>query len=577
MKKRLPRHVYLMNAARKFVITSALLLSAQIIFANAWYVNDASLVGDVFTTAIGSNANAGSTSAPFATMQFAIDAATSGDTIYVDAGIYNDGDVTVSKSLVLRGAKFGVNAGPAAVPIGRGTNETIITGGSGIYYGQSIDNITVDGFTINLGTGIRGIEARGLNSVIINNIVIGVVNILVQQAGISTRANGPLRLHSYLVSHNNVIGCRNGFFIDGNLESASEFSYNYAAGCVVAGFQFVASNGHLIKANVSENNLQGMQINKGNNVITQNTLRNNARSGIRLVGTSNLSGNVINYNYFIGNDTALNLTNPAAGAVNNEAHYNSFTSNNMNIVSTHAASLNATCNWLESINPPDIALTINGNIIYDPFLSDGVDSDPGLDGFQPITSCIIVPVILTSFNAAVKNYDVILSWQTATEINSSHFIIERSADNQDFYPVGRVEASGYSDIKRNYQFTDNKPAYFDRPTFYRLAMVDRDGSMKYSRILNVMLKTSGSYVQSVYPVPAKSGELLNGNFISGFAQTLSITLANAAGQIVLNKKAMVIKGLNKLTITLPATSKGVHFLIIRSEDGLVQKVPVTIY
>ena len=101
--------------------------------------------------------------------------------------------------------------------------------------------------------------------------------------------------------------------------------------------------------------------------------------------------------------------------------------------------------------------------------------------------------------------------------------------------------------------------------------------MKYSRIVNVMLKTTGSYVQAVYPVPAKSGELLNANFISGFGQSLSISLVNAAGQIVLQKQANVIKGMNKLAIALPATSKGVHFLVIRSEDGIVQKVPVTIY
>jgi hypothetical protein len=161
--------------------------------AGVWYVNDESTIGDALTTAVGNNGNPGTSAAPFLTIAFAISTASAGDTIYVDAGTYN-GDVFITKALSLRGVKFGIPAGPAANPVGRGTNETVI-GNGGMYYGQSVDNITVDGFTIDLGLGIRGIESRGFNTVVINNIVIGSINPLVQQIGISTRANGPLRLH----------------------------------------------------------------------------------------------------------------------------------------------------------------------------------------------------------------------------------------------------------------------------------------------------------------------------------------------------------------------------------------------
>jgi hypothetical protein len=53
-----------------------------------WYVNDTSVVGDAFTFAIGSDSNAGTDTAPFATIAMALQAATAGDSILIDSGIY---------------------------------------------------------------------------------------------------------------------------------------------------------------------------------------------------------------------------------------------------------------------------------------------------------------------------------------------------------------------------------------------------------------------------------------------------------------------------------------------------------
>lgn len=543
--------------------------------ATDWFVNDGSTTGDIFTTAIGNDANPGTAALPFGSIVFAISAASAGDVIYVDAGTYNNGDIIISKSLTLRGAKFGIPAGPDASPAGRGTDETIITGG-GLFYGQSIDNITVDGFTVDLGTLPRGIYARGLNSVIINNIVIGIVNSSIQQAGIATRANGPLRLHSYIVKYNNVTNCRNCYLFDGNLENPSEFSFNYASGGFTAGFQITASDNHFFTDNVSENNATGLLVTEGNITIEKNTFRNNTTSGIRLSGTPELIGNKIQFNFFQNNAAGIILTDPDPSAVNNEAHFNSFTGNTINIGSLHAANFNATCNWYGTTDLPTITPTITGNVTFVPYLSDGIDSDPVTNGFQPITTCIVVPVTLSSFTASLKNYDVLLNWQTSTEANSSHYIIEKSADSRLFTAIGRVEAKGYSDAKVNYTFTDNKAAYFDRPTYYRLAMYDRDGSRKYSKIISVTLKSSGgSFAQSVYPSPARPGTIIKTNFISSFVQEINVSMISSAGQLIYQKAFAVTKGSNQLEIQVPPAISGVHYFVFRSVDQ-VQQVPVII-
>lgn len=564
------------NYTRNFMLVALGILFLSTANATNWYVNDASLTGDVFTSATGNDANAGTPAAPFATVQFAINTAAIGDTIYVDAGTYTSADINITKSgIVLRGAKFGISAGPAATPVGRGTNETIII--AGLYYGQSTDNISIDGFTINAGTLLRGIEARGLNSVIINNIVTGTVTPFVQQAGISTRANAPNRTHSYLISHNNVRGFRYGIYMDGNTENPSEISYNYVTNCFTAGFVLTASQGHHLKANVSENNLlDGLLCIKGGNIIDQNTFSGNGRYGVRLAASGFTAGNSIVNNYLTLNDTAIALTGDNAGASGNVANYNSITSNVFNITNANAANFNATCNWYGTVVPALIAAQINGNVTFNPFLADGVDTDP-IDGFQPITTCIVTPVVLTAFTVTVKNYDVLLNWQTASEVNSSHFSIEKSVDGQHFTAIASVAAQGFSDVRVNYNFTDNKPVNFNKPTYYRLNMVDRDGSSKYSKVLSVVLKTNGSYVHKVYPNPVKAGDVLHTSFISETSQEVTLSFVNVTGQSLHQYKFQAIKGANLFDINIPTdAAAGVNFLLIRS-TGNVKQVPVYIH
>ena len=170
---------------------------------------------------------------------------------------------------------------------------------------------------------------------------------------------------------------------DGNLENPSEISYNYVANCFTTGFVLTGSNGHLYRGNVSNNNNQGMVISKGSLSILENTFSNNTLYGIRIIGTASTANNNIENNFIQDNGIGIGLTDPDPAAVNNQAHYNSFTGNGTNIDNAHSDNFNATCNWLESADQVLIAATINGPVTYVPFPTDGIDSDPSTDGSSP--------------------------------------------------------------------------------------------------------------------------------------------------------------------------------------------------
>ena len=55
-----------------------------------------------------------------------------------------------------------------------------------------------------------------------------------------------------------------------------------------------------------------------------------------------------------------------------------------------------------------------------------------------MSSLQLLPVELITFNGRVMNNNIKLDWQTATELNNSHFDVEWSTDGISFEKIGQV-------------------------------------------------------------------------------------------------------------------------------------------
>ena len=83
----------------KSIVLLVFLFNSKVSYAKKWYVNDASITGDTYCTAIGNNSNSGLTvNLPFLTLTKAVSLAADNDTIYVDAGTYNNESITLKKN-----------------------------------------------------------------------------------------------------------------------------------------------------------------------------------------------------------------------------------------------------------------------------------------------------------------------------------------------------------------------------------------------------------------------------------------------------------------------------------------------
>ncbi|HEY5465197.1 MAG TPA: NHL repeat-containing protein [Hanamia sp.] len=94
----------------------------------------------------------------------------------------------------------------------------------------------------------------------------------------------------------------------------------------------------------------------------------------------------------------------------------------------------------------------------------------------------LLPVTLTSFAANMPDqFNVNLTWSTATEENTDHFDLMRSVDGVHFNNIASIKAAGNSNTLINYDYHDNlSKLSFAGAIYYQLREVDIDGKIQMS-------------------------------------------------------------------------------------------------
>lgn len=109
-----------------------------------------------------------------------------------------------------------------------------------------------------------------------------------------------------------------------------------------------------------------------------------------------------------------------------------------------------------------------------------------------------LPVELLHLTVKKEGQFALLEWQTAIELNNSHFEIEWSTDGIRFEHIDDVEGEGVSGQMQNYEYLHMEIS--DGNNYYRLRQVDFDGQYAYSNI--ILLKTEATNTPlKVYPNP----------------------------------------------------------------------------
>lgn len=174
-----------------------------------------------------------------------------------------------------------------------------------------------------------------------------------------------------------------------------------------------------------------------------------------------------------------------------------------------------------------MSLALSGNRIYLAG-SSGQPKDLAIAAFQNSVGGPL-PLVLSQFYAQKQTSKVALQWQTASEEGVSRFVIERSNDGKTFKAIGTVAATGNSTIARKYSFADNSP-FMSATNYYRLLMLDADGSFKYSKTLNIRFDGQLSTDMKVYPSLVK--DILQVQLPDGMNGNIGIQIIDMNGRVI---------------------------------------------
>ncbi len=193
-------------------------------------------------------------------------------------------------------------------------------------------------------------------------------------------------------------------------------------------------------------------------------------------------------------------------------------------------------------------------------VSGGIENNTANDASSAplnVVAPISLPIILDEFSGKADNCSALVKWSTSFESNLSKFEIESSNNGVDFTKVGSVDAKNAT-TGASYQFSWNQTS---NSTFYRLKVIDKDGSITYSKIVNIVTNCNGKKQVKLFPNPLKTNQLLSVN-ISGYGKNIKGELFSVAGQLV--KSYKLLNGTNELS--LDQLTQGLYTLKV-SENG----------
>ncbi|MEP7255373.1 MAG: S8 family serine peptidase [Ferruginibacter sp.] len=174
----------------------------------------------------------------------------------------------------------------------------------------------------------------------------------------------------------------------------------------------------------------------------------------------------------------------------------------------------------------------------------------GINGNVPL------PVNLVSFEAIKQTNKVLLQWVTKNEISANTYIVERSADGINYLSIGNVTAYNNTGTN-NYNLTDVQP--IAGLNYYRLKMIDRDGSFKYSPVRKINFSNTADDI-TIYPNPVLNSRI----FITSSGNCNSAILYDAAGKKI---RTFKLQGRSN-TLDLSGIAKGIYQLKVFTDNAV---------
>lgn len=179
----------------------------------------------------------------------------------------------------------------------------------------------------------------------------------------------------------------------------------------------------------------------------------------------------------------------------------------------------------------------------------------------------LTPVELNKFSASIVNKQIVLNWETTTELNNYGFEVERNEsskreNNDEWKKLSFINGSGNSSSPIKYFFVDQNPT--EGILYYRLKQIDYDGSFKYSPIIEINFSLNLDYsLKQNYPNPFNPSTIIEYSIPED--AIVKIFLYDLLGnKIKIIENSFKTTGQHKIELNAKGLASGIYFYMMET-------------
>lgn len=146
--------------------------------------------------------------------------------------------------------------------------------------------------------------------------------------------------------------------------------------------------------------------------------------------------------------------------------------------------------------------------------------------FEPFAA---LPISFKNVKAKLQQENILVEWQTESEINTNYYDVERAADGRNFSKINTTPIPSVNTSTGNYSFIDK--AHLKGMNYYRIVSVASSQEKGYSNIVKVNIDESSQPIMAVYPNPV-TGNTINLNVENIEPGSYRLQIFNFSGQLV---------------------------------------------
>ena len=188
----------------------------------------------------------------------------------------------------------------------------------------------------------------------------------------------------------------------------------------------------------------------------------------------------------------------------------------------------------------------------------------------PLQSVDLSPVTpqktttLHYFSGDYSQNSVLLKWEMASEFQVASYQIERSKDGVNFVQLTQLSGLGDSDSPQQYTLYDNQPlSILD---YYRLKIVQSDGTITYSPIISVNIPETKHKKFLLFPNPVVDKVNLQVPVYSNTISKWNAIITDMQGKIVFKSYNDIGTLTEQINLALPNIPHGVYIIEIKNQE-----------